>query len=237
MLAASLGLGVMAGGALAARPGGPLYDARLWAETLTLPSDPSARAVAELDRLKDRLREIAEASRAGDSAGAAAALAAYGAIVEEASASAILAGDDVAAAVLEAGVGRNVVVLQALVAKVPANASAAISGALDAAIVRSSEAVERIHASRGGGGPDNGGGSGPPAAEPTPNATKAPTADPADAATSKPKPTHKATAVPTPRPERTPKPHPGGAPDPSKPSKPGQDGRDTHGNQSNPGGG
>ena len=103
VLAASLGLGVMAGGALAARPGGPLYDARLWAETLTLPSDPSARAVAELDRLKDRLREIADASRAGDQAGVAAALAAYEAIVDQASASAILAGDDVAAAVLEIG--------------------------------------------------------------------------------------------------------------------------------------
>ena len=238
MLAASLGLGVMAGSALAARPGGPLYDARLWAETLTLPSDPSARAVAELGRLKDRLREIAEATRAGDPAGVTAALAAYEAIVDEASASAILADDEVAAAVLEAGVARNVTVLQALVAKVPADASAAISRALDAAIARSSEAVDRIHASRGGA-PHDDGGSGPPAADPTTRPNKAPTADPAATATPKPKPTHKATAVPTATPERTPKPDtqgPADPPDPTKPSKSGQDGRGTQGNQGNPGG-
>ena len=76
-LAASLGVGAMAGTAFAARPGGPLYDARIFAETLTLPSDPSARAVAELDRLKDRLHEIGEAARSGDAVGAMAALAAY----------------------------------------------------------------------------------------------------------------------------------------------------------------
>jgi hypothetical protein len=245
-LAATLGLGVMAGGAFAARPGGPLYDARLFAETLTLPSDPSARAVAELDRLKDRLREIAEASRAGDSAGVTAAVAAYEAIVDEASASAILAGDDVAAAVLETGVARNVAVLQALVARVPANASAAISRALDAAIARSTQAVERIHASRGAGGPHDDGASGPPPAQPSPRATKAPTAAPASTATPKPKPTHKATAVPTVTPERTPKPRddqvapdppdPLDPPDPTKQPKPGQDGRGTQRDQGDQGG-
>ena len=63
-----------------------------------LPNDPSARALAELDRLQDRLREIGEASRSGDTFGVMAALAAYESIVERASASAILADDDVAAA-------------------------------------------------------------------------------------------------------------------------------------------
>src|SRR5688572_4844334 len=91
LLAASLAAAMAVGGVYAARPGGPLYDARLWAETLTLPSDPSARAVAELDRLAERLREISEASRSGDAAAMVAALAAYEAIVEQASASAILA--------------------------------------------------------------------------------------------------------------------------------------------------
>ena len=58
----------------------------------------------------------------------------------QASASAILAGDDVAAAVLETGVGRNVEVLRALAERVPTNASAAITRAVDAAIARSTDA-------------------------------------------------------------------------------------------------
>ena len=148
LLAASLAAVMVAGGVYAARPGGPLYETRLWAETLTLPSDPSARAMAELDRLRERLREIGEASRSGDTWGVMAALAAYESIVEEASASAILSDDDVAAAVLETGVGRNVEVLRALAARVPATAGVAITRAVDAAIARSADAVERIHASR-----------------------------------------------------------------------------------------
>ena len=104
--------------------------ARLWAETLQLPTDPSARAIAELDRLKTRLLEIGEASRAGDSAGLMAALQAYQRIVDEASTSAILAGDEVAAAALQTGVGHNVEVLEALLGKVPSQADAAISTAL-----------------------------------------------------------------------------------------------------------
>ena len=250
LLAASLGLGVMAGSAFAARPGGPLYDARVWAETLTLPSDPSARAVAELDRLKDRLREIAEATRSGDAAGATAALAAYEAIVDEASASAILAGDDVAAAALEAGVAKNVEVLQALMARVPDNASAAIGRAVDRAIARSADAVKQIHASRAAGGPHDDGGAVPPAAEPTARPTKPSTEEPESTATPKPKPTqtHKTTAeptavptpaptpvptpVPTPTPERTPRPgddHP--TPDPTKHPGGGPGGRGSQGNQ------
>lgn len=214
VLAASMGAAMAIGGVYAARPGGPLYDARLWAEALTLPGDPSARAVAELDRLRERLREIGEASRAGDTAGAMAALAAYESIVEEASASAILAHDDVAAAVLETGVGRNVEVLRALAAKVPDTAAAAITRAVDAAIARSADAVERIEASQpsGDGDGDGDGGAAPGPASP-PRATTTPTPAPAGTTTAKPKPTQKpATPRPaaTPRaaatPDRTPKP-------------------------------
>src|SRR5687768_10228670 len=206
VLAASLAVVMVAGGvSAAARPGGPLYEARLWAETLALPSDPSARAHAELVRLRERLREIGEASRSGDTWGVMAALAAYESIVEEASASAIRSDDDVAAAVLEAGVGRIVEVLRALAAKVPATAGIAITRAVDAAIARSADAVERIHASRPDGGSGNRAG-GEPAHPPRP--TKAPTAEPTpeeptSTATPKPKSTHKAaspepTATPTP---------------------------------------
>lgn len=226
LLAASLGVGVTVGGAFAARPGAPLYEARLWAETLTLPADPSARAVAELERLKARLREIAEASRSGDAAGATAALTAYQTIVDEASASAILAGDDVAAAILETGVGHNVEILQALMARVPAHASTAISRAVDAAIARSAAAVDRIQASRPAGSPGSGSDGGPPAAQPTPRPTRAPTAEPtAVAATPKAKPTPDPTTEPSPTPARTPKPKDEGGPHPSGP--PGQSGRET----------
>ena len=62
LLAAALGVSALAGVALAARPGGSLYGAHLWVETLGLPSDPSARAVAALARLETRLEEAASAS-------------------------------------------------------------------------------------------------------------------------------------------------------------------------------
>ena len=204
-LAASLAAAIAVGGVSAARAGGPLYETRVWAETLTLPGDPSARAVAELGRLRDRLREVGEADRAGDVRGAMIALAAYEAILEQASASAILAGDDVAAAVLETGVGRNIEVLRALADLLPTNASAAITRAVDAAIARSTDAVERIGASRPGGGQDggggqNGGGGNNPPLDP-PRATEPPTAEPTpesdSTATPKPKPTKKPTPEPT----------------------------------------
>jgi hypothetical protein len=211
VLAASLGAGIAAGGALAARPSGPLYEARLWAETLTLPGDPSARALAELHRLEERLREATEASRTGDANGVMAALAAYGAIMDEASAAAILAGDEVAAAVLQTGVGHNVDVLQALIGDVPEQASLAISRALDAALARSAAAVDRIDASRPDGGTDgsNDGGAGQPASGPAApsNAPAAkPTAAPTPTPTPKPKPTHEA----TPKPTKAPNPGQGG---------------------------
>lgn len=204
VLAASLAAVIVVGGVYAARPGGPMYETRLWAETLALPGEPSARALAELDRLQERLREIGEASRTGDGAGMVAALAAYATIVEEASASAILADDDIAAAVLESGVGRSVEVLRALAANVPATAGVAITRAVDAAIARSADAVARIGASRPGGGGSDDGGTVP--ASP-PRATKTPTAQPTPAeATPKQKPTRKPTSEPTATPEPTPEP-------------------------------
>lgn len=204
LLAASLAAVVVVGGVYAARPGGPMYETRLWAETLALPDDPSARALAELDRLQERLREIGEASRSEDGVGLMAALTAYATIVEEASASVILADDDVAAAVLEMGVGRNVEVLRALTAGVPATAGSAITRAVDAAIARSAAAVERIGASRPGGGRGDGAGTSP---SNPPRATKTPTAQPTPAeGTPKPKPTHKPTPMPTATPGPTPEP-------------------------------
>jgi len=224
ILAASLGLGLITGTALAARPGGPLYPTRIWAETLTLPTDPSERALAELERLEARLAEATAASAAGDSIGVAAALDAYESIVGQASAAAIVAGDSVAGAVLETGVSRNVVVLQALASRVPDNAGAAIDRAIEHAIDRSGAAIEAIETAKpGNGGPTDGGGSGGNS-EATAKPTKAPTPEPAVTAQPTPKPTKEPTAQPTPKP--TPKPKPDPTPkatkDTGKPDDPGK---------------
>lgn len=217
LLAASLALGAAAGTAFAARPGGALYEPRVWLETLTLPSDPSQRALAELDRLDRRLVEAAEAVRSGDTAGATAALEAYERILEQASAAAIAARDDVAAAVLEAGVGHNLDVLRALMLAVPDQAAGAIARVVQRVIDRSDGAIERIE--RGQGAP-----AGAPLGEPVgPNAkpTRAPTQEPTPKPTKKPggqpaggpdtggQPT--STAEPG-KPDRSPKPTPHHAP-------------------------
>ena len=216
VLAAALTLTAVAGTALAARPGGALYDARLWLESLTLPSTPTERAVAELHRLDARLREAVAASAAGDAAAVAAALTAYAAIVDEASAGALLSGDEVASAALSAGVARNVAVLQALAGTVPDRAGEAISRAIERAIARSDATIDAIGPSggRGGGGSDGGGTVPPPA---TDERTPKPTKDADPKPTKEPKPTAEPTpepaAVPTPRPTpgRTPPAH--GRPD------------------------
>ena len=227
LLAASLGLGFVAGTVVAGRPGEALYGARLWAETLTLPADPAVRAVAELERLTERLAEATSMSAAGDTAGASAAIRAYESIMSEATANAVAAGSDVASAALETGVGHNVDVLQALLSTIPEQASPAIQQVIDRAIERSKEAVDTIHAAQppnaggGGGGGDNGGVDGPAA---TPDPTPAPTATPAvtPKPTKEPKPTAAPATTPAPTPRDTPEPKPTREPttDPIDPARP-----------------
>ena len=77
-------LGLLAGTAAAARPGGPLYAALLDVERLTLPFETTARAVAETRRLDIRLIEAKEAAQAGDQPAAVAALEAYSTIIVQA---------------------------------------------------------------------------------------------------------------------------------------------------------
>ena len=77
-------LGLLAGTAAAARPGGPLYAALLDVERLTLPFDTTDRAVAETRRLDIRLTEARAAAQAGDQPAAEAALAAYSTIIVQA---------------------------------------------------------------------------------------------------------------------------------------------------------
>lgn len=216
LVAATLTLGTAAGTALAARPGGALYAARLWAETLTLPAGAEARAVAELQRLRDRLSEADAAATAGDANGATAALRAYEAIVAEATAHAVAAGNSVAGAALEVGVAQQVTVLRHLANSLPDTAVPAIEAALQHAIDQSQDAIDRIGASPAGGS-GGAGGAGDPTEKPTEKPTAQPTAAPIEKPTKEPKPTSEPTPVPaaTERPGGRPTPEPGATPRPT----------------------
>ena len=204
-MVAMLSVAAVTGTALAARAGGPLYGTRLWVEEVTLPSGSSERALAELGRLRSRLDEAAQAAATNDSAGAEAALSAYAAIVDEATTRAVLADDEVAAAAIGAGVARDVTVLQALVDRLPATASEAVSRAAQRALERSGSALDSIdrsksHPTGGNGAPGQGPvGGGPGAGNPNgehPGAGQ----PPVDPGQTKP------TATPPPAPQKTPKP-------------------------------
>ena len=156
--AAGLTLGILAGSALAARPGGPLYEARLWTEVANLPTDVVARAKAEVERLEARLDEARQASAAGDGPATEAALEAYSSIVVEAAAGS--GGDATALAAIEIGVTRHVSVLTSLADRVPLPAQAAIQHALSS----SSKVLDDIDLPPGKG---TGGGPNDPAATPT----------------------------------------------------------------------
>jgi uncharacterized membrane protein YgcG len=230
--AAALAVAMVGGAAAASQAGGALYDARLFVEEITLPAEPSERAIAELDRLSQRLAEADAAARAGDHAAAGAALTAYERIVAEASSEVFAADDPVAAAALETGIGRNVEVLQALIARVPAQAREAISRAVERAIERSANAIDRVHdvnkptpsvggGSNGGGsnggagnGEQNGtggagsGGNGNGGSGVGPDATGKPPKTPAPKPAATPRPTREENERPEPtsKPSKTPKP-------------------------------
>ena len=235
--AAALAVAMVGGAAAASQAGGALYEARLFVEEVTLPADPSERAIAELDRLSQRLAEADSAARSGDHAAAAAALAAYERIMAEASAEVLASNDPVAAAALETGIGRNVEVLQALIARVPTQAGAAIGRAVERAIERSGNAIDRVHgvekptpAVGGGGGGQNGNangsgngnGGGRGGSGVGPDATGKPTKTEAPKPAATPRPTREENERPDPtsKPPKTPKPPaaPGqGAGDPEDP--------------------
>jgi len=128
VLAACLVVGVGAGSVAASQAGGPLYGPRMWIEAATLPSDPMARANAQLARLDARLEEVRIASGTGNAGAAEAALDAYIVIVADLDAQA--ATNSAVAASLEDDMARRQVVLIGLLDKVPAQAQDAIQHAL-----------------------------------------------------------------------------------------------------------
>jgi len=220
LLAAGLTLAVGVGSVAASQAGGPLYGVRIWAETLTLPSEADARAQAELQRLQDRLAEAAAATAAGDTDAANAALEAYAAILNQATDD---AGNDVsAAATLETGVRSNIDVLTVLAERFETGhgqAGEAIERALQRAIDRSDSAIDELHGNPHGTPPGL-----DPARTPKPDKTDQPekTANPNKptdvpaAASEKPRPTPESdpttNAASTPEPDRTPRGGPPSAP-------------------------
>lgn len=189
LLAAGLALGV-AGGALAAsQAGGPLYEARVWLEMATLPSNASDRADAEVARLESRLVELMAAARSGDQSAVAAALAAYEQIADEALASA--AGDVAALERISLALGQHVAVLEGVAATAPDQAREAIEANIARAIAHNGAAIDRIQAT-------------PKAAPVGPKATP----NTNTTADRTPKPTAEPTPTPAATPDKTPKSQP-----------------------------
>lgn len=156
ILAGCLTLGVLAGTAFAVRPGGLLYEARVWTEAATLPATDAflARAQAEIRRLGARLDEVEAAASAGDGPALVAALDAYASIASEAAAG--TAGDARAEEAVQEALERHMLVLTALAATVPASAQEA----LQHAIASSAKALDDIGGAPAGPGVTNGSGSG-----------------------------------------------------------------------------
>jgi hypothetical protein len=156
LLAAGLAIVGVAGVAAASTAGGPLYDARLWLETATLPSNADARALERIHQIDARVLDLQQATASGDQNAVAAAIAAY----RDAVAAALTeAGNDADRLThLRAALGLHVTVLETLAGRVPDPAMQAI----DRAIVSSDRAIEAINkANPDHGGPGAGGGGGP----------------------------------------------------------------------------
>ena len=147
---------------LAAPPGSPFYNARVFIETVTLPSQAQARFEGHEKLLQERLDEAEAAAASGDSSALAAALAAYQAEVDAATADA--GNDQDWLAHLQAMLAKHTAVLTALAERLPDQSS------IERAIDTSSKAITRIetkthpahptHKPQGGGDPQSGGQSG-----------------------------------------------------------------------------
>jgi hypothetical protein len=202
VLAAGLSIGMVGGALAASTAGGPLYDARIWLEEVTLPSDAASRAAAELTRLETRIAELEAAMASGDRGAAAAALAAYEQIADEAVAEADASTDEALIAKLTALLDRHVATLQRVAGQVPPQAADVINGNIERAIERNDAAIQRIQTKPPTGEPNSENGNGPAVMPGQSAKPAAATAEPV--VTPKPHPTAK--PEPTPKPQPTPKP-------------------------------
>jgi hypothetical protein len=156
----TLGTGVAV---LAAPPGSPFYNARVYLETLALPSQADARLDAHEKLIDERLTEAETAATHGDMNALAAALVAYQAEVDAATADVGNNADLLSH--LEEMLAKHTATLTALAARLPEQSS------IENAITNSSKAMQKLqqrgnpashptHAPQGGPGGDGGGGNG-----------------------------------------------------------------------------
>ena len=196
LLAASLGVVMIAGSVAASTAGGPLYGTRLWIEEMALPVSGVARGDAQVSRLDGRLAEVRTALADGNGPGAAAALEAYMSILTQLETQA--EGDPAVASLVTDDLSRHLAVLEALVGHVPPQAEDALLHALD----RSGSALDHL----GGSGNGSNQGSGKPA-NPGANGDHGGRGAPGQPGASEPGRTSPA-GPPSERPDRTPKPKP-----------------------------
>ena len=135
--AAMLTIGTSAA-VLAAPPGSPFYDTRVYIETLTLPAQLDARLDGHERLLKERIAEAEAAAERGDASSLAAALAAYQAEVDAASRD--VGEDSARLAHLEDELARHTAVLTELATTLPEQSS------IEHAIDTSSKAIARLKA-------------------------------------------------------------------------------------------
>ena len=135
--AAMLTIGTSAA-VFAAPPGSPFYNARVYIETLTLPTQVDARLEGHERLLQERISEAEAAAARNDAPGLAAALAAYQDEVDAASAD---VGDDAARlAHLEDMLAKHTTTLTALATTLPDEPS------IEHAIATSSKAIAKLKA-------------------------------------------------------------------------------------------
>ena len=135
--AAMLTIGTSAA-VFAAPPGSLFYNARVYIETLALPAQVDARLAGHEQLLTERIAEAEAAAGRGDAPGLAAALAAYQAEVDAATAD---VGNDVARlAHLEEMLAKHTAVLTTLATELPEQSS------IEHAIDTSSKAIANLQA-------------------------------------------------------------------------------------------
>ncbi len=152
--AAALLAGLLIGTSVFAssRAGGPLYDARLALEEVTLPTDAAARLEAELAGAQARIAEIVDASNHGDPGAVAAAVRGYLASLDDLGNS---IGGPADRALIAIQAHREV--LLRVLGEVPEAAQSGIENAL----AQSSKVIERLDAAATPAAGPTGGTSGP----------------------------------------------------------------------------
>ena len=209
-MAAAVLAGLLVGSATfaASRAGGPLYDARLSFEALTLPADPEARLEAELAQAQTRLAELVEAAGRGDQGAVRAALAGYERSLDDLSATT----GGPANRAREAVEFHRTVLLRLMDTAPPQ----ALSG-LENALARSSGVIEKLGVAGGGSGAGSGSdpGSGGSAGGGNDGGGNAGGGNDGGKPDRTPGPARTQAPDPTPKPPKSHKPNPGRTPAPA----------------------